>query len=176
MIVSPMRVWWLTWATLRPARRRAFARTSPMLTPRLPLQNRAARRPARSAGGHGASATICPTRNRYPKVRQIPPAGLPPTGTPRRPAPRQATTLCDAPSAYLKRAIRRSGAKPPLGARDRGRPERGCSAPLSRGYDSSDFSDETCLSQAYDQDPGPRSADDVGSFLVLAVRAIGWAG
>src|SRR6476619_3500143 len=50
------------------------------------------------------------------------------------------------------------------------------SAPLSRGYDSSDFGDETCLSQAYDQDPGLRSAAELGSLLVLAVRAIGWAG
>src|SRR5690242_1520366 len=34
MTVSPIRVCPLTWATLRPARRRAAARTSPMLTPR----------------------------------------------------------------------------------------------------------------------------------------------
>src|SRR5262249_11648962 len=35
MMVARMQVCWLTWVTVRPARRRAAARSSPMLTPRL---------------------------------------------------------------------------------------------------------------------------------------------
>ena len=86
MIVSPMRVCSLTWAILRPAWRRAFARASPMLTPRL-HSGTALRGPARNADNHGASATIGPPQNRRPQVRQTPPGGLPPSSVPRSSAP-----------------------------------------------------------------------------------------
>src|SRR5450759_5817715 len=52
MIVSLMRVLWLTCVMVRPAWLRASAKASPMLTPRLPLPSRTARRPG------GACAVI----------------------------------------------------------------------------------------------------------------------
>src|ERR1700733_2661164 len=53
MIVSLMRVLWLTCVMVRPAWLRASANASPMLTPRLPLPSRTARRPGGSCAVTG---------------------------------------------------------------------------------------------------------------------------
>src|ERR1035437_5183548 len=94
MIVSLMRVLWLTCVMVRPAWLRASAKASPMLTPRLPLPSRTARRPggacavtgcvwAQSAGpiasvdiprsreGHGSCSVILPAPQRVNHFTQI---------------------------------------------------------------------------------------------------------
>src|SRR6266852_2302717 len=52
MMVSLMQVLSLTWVTVRPARRRAAARSSPMLTPRLHCGAALRAAPGAGAAGH----------------------------------------------------------------------------------------------------------------------------
>src|SRR5215471_6626311 len=62
MMVSLMQVRWLTWVTVRPARRRASVRSAPMLTTR--LHCRLAPRAAPSAGAVNPDSIITPSAPR----------------------------------------------------------------------------------------------------------------